>query len=326
MQRAWFLLLFLMVTSPALSQVLNLAELNTRQITALDREKTVVLIPGGLLEQHGPHLPAYSDGYLSEWLTRRLAERLVERPGWTVVVFPTINIGSGSANVIGGLNTFPGSFDVRTTTLRAVFMDLATSLGEQGFRWIFPVHLHGYPGQNAALDQAGDYFRDTYGGQMVHLMGLMPIFDCCHEQTERLLTDEQRAEEGFSVHAGVVEHSVVMFVRPDLVSPDVGQAPSWTGNEFPDLIRMAAEEDWPGYFGAPRHASAALGAAHMRQMAEITVQIANRILEGSDPREIPRYSEIMSTVPPVAEVVQGVEEHEQRIERQQREWLEERDP
>jgi creatinine amidohydrolase len=324
MQKARFLLLFLMVASPALGQELKLAELNTRQIAALDREKTVVLIPGGLLEQHGPFLPAYADGYLSEWLTQRLAERLVERPGWTVVVFPTINIGSGSAHVIGGLGTFPGSFDVRTTTLRAVFMDLATSLGEQGFRWIFPVHLHGYPGQNAALDQAGDYFRDTYGGQMVHLMGLMPILDCCHEQPGRLLTDEQRAEEGFSVHAGVIEHSVVTFVRPDLVPADVRQAKSWTGDDFPDLMRMAAEEGWPGYFGAPRHSSAALGAAHMRQMAEITAEIANRILDGADPLEIPRYSEIMSTIPPVVEIVQGTEEQELRIERQQRQWLEKR--
>jgi creatinine amidohydrolase len=323
MRRVSFLLLFLAVSIPVSSQELNLGELNTRQIAALDREKTVVLIPGGLLEQHGPYLPAWSDGYMSEWLTRRLAERLVER-GWTVVVFPTINIGSGSANVIGGHGTFPGSFDVRTPTLRAVFMDLATSLGEQGFRWIFPIHLHGYPGQNAALDQAGDYFHDTYGGRMVHLMGLMPIFACCEEQARRLLSDEQRVEDGFSVHASAIEHSLVLFLRPDLVASDIGQAENWTGREFPDLMQMAADEDWPGYFGAPRHASAALGAAHMRQMVEITAEIANQILDGLDPREIPRYSEIMSGIPPVAAVIEGAHEIEQRMERQQRAWLEER--
>ena len=28
-------------------------------------------------------------------------------------------------------------------TLRAVYMDLANELGEQGFRWVFLVHNHG---------------------------------------------------------------------------------------------------------------------------------------------------------------------------------------
>jgi hypothetical protein len=36
----------------ASSQILRLEELNTEQIKALDRTKTVVIIPGGILEQH----------------------------------------------------------------------------------------------------------------------------------------------------------------------------------------------------------------------------------------------------------------------------------
>jgi creatinine amidohydrolase len=321
MKKLAFFLSLIVISGSASAQILELANMNTRQIAALDREKTVVLIPGGLMEQHGPYLPANADGYMSDWLTRRLAERLVERPGWTVVIFPTINIGSGSANVIGGRHGFPGSFDVRNSTLRDVFMDLASALGEQGFRWIFPVHLHGYPGHNAALDQAGDYFHDTYGGRMVHLMGLMPIFDCCGEQQKKLLSEAQREEEGFSVHAGVYEHSIVLFVRPDLVAADLPEAVSQTATDFPGLLGLASREEWPGYFGAPRHASAALGAAHMKQMAEITAQIANRILDGLEPRELPRYADIMAQVPPVAGVVQRTEQHEERLARQQREWL-----
>ncbi|HEX7705170.1 MAG TPA: creatininase family protein [Thermoanaerobaculia bacterium] len=325
MRKLTFLLTLIVLSSSASAQILELAEMNTRQIAALDRQKTVVLIPGGLMEQHGPYLPANADGYLSDWLTRRLAERLVERPGWTVVIFPTINIGSGSANVIGNRYTFPGSFDVRNSTLRDVFMDLASSLGEQGFRWIFPIHLHGYPGHNAALDQAGDYFHDIYGGRMIHLMGLMPIFDCCGAQQEKLLSEAQRKEEGFSVHSGAGEHSMVLFLRPDLVAADLRQAVSQTATDFPGLMRLATSEEWPGYFGAPRHASAALGAAHMQQMADVTAQIANRILDGLDPRELPRYADIMAQVPPIAAVVRGTEQHEDRIARQQREWLAKRD-
>ena len=45
------------------AQVVRIAEMNTRQIRALNLQKTVVLIPGGILEEHGPYLPSYTDGY-----------------------------------------------------------------------------------------------------------------------------------------------------------------------------------------------------------------------------------------------------------------------
>ncbi len=76
---------------PAITQVYKLAEMNTEQIRKLDRTKTAVLIPGGILEEHGPYLP--------------------------------------------------GTYAVRFSTLRAIFMDLATELGEQGFRWVFIIPM-----------------------------------------------------------------------------------------------------------------------------------------------------------------------------------------
>jgi creatinine amidohydrolase/Fe(II)-dependent formamide hydrolase-like protein len=146
--------------------------MNTEQIRALDRQKTVVLLPGGVLEQHGPYLPSFTDGYMNEWWTQELAEEIAARPGWSVLVFPIIPLGDGGANEIGGKFIFPGTYGVRVQTLRAVFMDLATELGEQGFRWVFVIHNHGSPLHNQALDQAGDYFRDVYGGRMVNLAAL----------------------------------------------------------------------------------------------------------------------------------------------------------
>jgi creatinine amidohydrolase/Fe(II)-dependent formamide hydrolase-like protein len=62
--------------------------MNTRQIRSLDPQKTVVLIPGGILEEHGPYLPSYTDGYADEAYARELANAIVTRPGWTVVMFP----------------------------------------------------------------------------------------------------------------------------------------------------------------------------------------------------------------------------------------------
>src|ERR687895_2506817 len=156
------------------AQIYRVAQMNTEQIRALDKQKTVVILPGGMREEHGPHLPSFTDGYSNEWLTEKLAEAIVERPGWAVLVFPIIPLGHAGGNEIGGRYVFPGTYSIRRTTLRAVFMDLATELGEQGFRRIFVTHGHGGPYHNLMLDQAGDYFRDTYGGSMVDLHGLEP--------------------------------------------------------------------------------------------------------------------------------------------------------
>jgi len=110
--------------NPALTacgQIHKLAEMNTRQIRALDLQKTVVLFP------------SYTDG---RSLRRELANAIVTRPGWTVVMFPQIPWGNDPADRIGRKTVFAGSYPVRTATLRAVYMDLANELGDQGFPWI----------------------------------------------------------------------------------------------------------------------------------------------------------------------------------------------
>jgi len=102
------------------AQVVRIAEMNTRQIRALNLQKTVVLIPGGILEEHGPYLPSYTDGYAIDAYTQDLAKAIVARPGWTVVLFPQIPLGNDPANTIGGKRAFPGSpiqGDVKRKTL-----------------------------------------------------------------------------------------------------------------------------------------------------------------------------------------------------------------
>ena len=89
------------------------------------------------------------------------------------LIFPLIPLGTGPANTVGRKHAFPGSYTVRPATLRTIFMDLGTDLGEQGFRWIFIVNAHLRLSHNRILNQAGDYFRDTYGGHMVNLAALI---------------------------------------------------------------------------------------------------------------------------------------------------------
>ncbi len=310
--------LLLAINARASAQILDVRELKPSQIASLDRSRTVLLLAGGILEEHGPFLPAYSDGYQTEYIAVKVAEAIVARPGWAVLRLPPIPLGTQPANEIGGRLSFPGSYGVRSTTLRAAYMDLVTDLGEAGFRWGFILNLHGSPTHNRALDDTAQYFSDTFGGRMVHLSGLTTVAGAVPRD---LFTPAQRTAEGFSVHADADEHSRILFLRPDLVRPDVGTAPPVVGRNFADLVALASRDDWPGYWGTPSIATAAAGARAMSAIAQAAVDVALKVLDGAPDAALVRVADQTATNPDIAKLVAASLEHERQIEQRQSDWL-----
>lgn len=311
---------------PRPSRVRAFAELTAAEIARLDRARTVVLVPGGIVEEHGPYLPVYADGYRNERLTRDVAAAIAARPGWTAVVFPAVPLGDGPFDVVAGRAGFPGSAGVRASTVRAVFMDLADALGAQGFRWVFVVHGHGDPNHNRALDLAGDYFGATYHGLMVHLLGRA---GCQPESMgpdaagppRALLSAADSAADADSPHAGLLESARTRFLRPDLVPDTIAAAPDVTAAGPSGWRAAAAKPDWPGYVGAPRHATAALGQwEYARERAGCTT-LALRLLDGLDERTVPRYADRMRAIPPLRATLDALLAAEDSAAARQAAWL-----
>lgn len=315
------LLCILALVLPVLAsaQVLKVDEMNATQLAALDKSRTAVILVGGIFEQHGPHLPSGTDTLMNEWWAKSLAEAIAKRPGWKALVFPTIPLGTSGANVLGARYSFPGSYTVRPETERAAFMDLASELGEQGFRWIFILHNHGSPLHNLMLDQAGDYFRDTYGGRMVNLAGLL----LGPPAPRPLRSAEAAAEDGeFEVHAGMSETSRILYLRPDLVAPGYAKATPHRANSPAEAVAAAKAPQWEGYIGSPRQASAAFGEQEMQQRAAAYNAAALSFLDGADPRKIPRLSEMAMKSPDIQRIEAGTQSFYDGIARKQQAWLE----
>jgi creatinine amidohydrolase/Fe(II)-dependent formamide hydrolase-like protein len=323
MRRDLAVLVLTLLAASVDAEVLRLAEMTSVEISALDRARTVVILPGGILEQHGPHLPAWSDGYGNEQLAQELAQAVGRRPGWTAVVFPTIPLGTGGANEIGGRYSWPGTYGVREETLRAIFMDLAGELGDQGFRWVFVVHAHGSPWHNRALDEAGDFFRDTFGGRMVNLMGLEVDWKQVGAARQGLVSPEALAEDASSVHAGLSETSLILALRPDLVRPLYKALPSVT-TPMPKLVETASAPGWPGYFGAPRHATAEQGRAELDAVNRLVIAVALKILDGADERTMTRYADMMLAIPPIKALGDRSAAQDQATADRQAAWLRKR--
>ena len=302
------------------AEVVRVGDLNTRQIRALDRGRTVVFLQGGMLEEHGPYLPAFTDGILSERLTQEIAQGVVaKKPEWTAVLFPPVSVGASGYNEIGRQFVFPGTYTVRPSTLKAIYMDLATELGEQGFKWIMVVHVHGSPLHIAALDEAGDYFRDTYGGRMVNLWGLLPVIGGWGSAMS-VMTAAEKNEDGVSLHAGADEHSLMLHLQPNLVAPDYQQAPAVTGSSYASSVAAARQKDWPGYIGAPRLGNAALGRRIWTSFSAAALKTTLEILEGADPAKYPRYLPLMEKNPSYQEWIASATDRDRAAGERQRAW------
>jgi creatinine amidohydrolase/Fe(II)-dependent formamide hydrolase-like protein/ketosteroid isomerase-like protein len=250
-----------------------------------------VIVPGGILEEHGPYLPAGSDGIFNQRLANDLAAFVASQPGWTALMLPSVPLGAGTANEIGAKYSFPGSCSVLPATLRSVFMDLADQLGRQKFRWIIVVHGHGDPVHNQMLDQASDYFHDTYGGEMVNLFGYI------WAANKDFRTPEEQKKDGQAEHATMTETSVILALKPEWVAPDYKTAKPYAGANIEELEKIAKAQDWPGYFGDPALATASLGTKIYQQWLTQAKELVSQVLAGKDYRKLPRYGDLYAGDP-----------------------------
>ena len=121
------------------------------------------------------------------------------------------------------------------------------------------------------------------------------------------------------MHAGADEQSQLLFLRPEFVPAGYRSAPSLTEANFADLVRIAKTEGWPGYLGAPRLATAAIGAHEFALSSQNVNAMALQILDDLDSRKIPRYADEMD---PLSVAGENAElQHEQAMEKRELDWL-----
>jgi creatinine amidohydrolase len=281
-------LIFVHCSLLSLGQVYSFKELTTFDVKSLDLARTAVIIPGGLIEEHGPYLPLYTDGYTNEALAKKVADSIFAELNFKVLIFPTIPLGVGSPETFAGIQTYPGVVYLKPSTLRLLFMDIADMLGRQGFKWIFVIFKHGDKEHNEVLNQACDYFAESYDGKMVTLTALE--YDTWKGKLPPL-SPGQIAENGIDIHAGMDETSRMLFNFPSLVKSNYVNAtpmPAQSWNDFPRLTESAA---WKGYYGSPRLATKEYGQSIMNKFSHNLSELAIKIISGYDHRQLKKLGE-----------------------------------
>ena len=166
------------------------------------KRKQSIIIPIGVIEQHGYHLPLKTDALIAERLGKMIGERC------DMLVAPVMyNSFSG-----GGC---PGTINISPTTMSLVISDMLISLTSQGFRNFYLFLCHGGSENARALDIAIKLLLRSNPSFEHAMVTILPIwkFDSKGIGWKKALSDGDW-------HAAWLETSMVMALEPGLVRMD----------------------------------------------------------------------------------------------------------
>jgi creatinine amidohydrolase len=334
MKRALTVLIVLCVIDVSASQgprssqrIYKLEELRWPQIEALDRERTMFILPTGMLEEHGPHLPIGADTFGVTFEADGVAHRVARAlPQWNIVMMPVIDYGHGGATIIGGHLVHPGTYGIRQSTIRALVADVGAQVALNRFKWMFVLTGHGAPTHSIAVNEACDFVSQSFAVTMLHVSALFRADDAIQtrgkEMTAKYFSPAEISSFGLDVHAGTGETSGILALRPDLVDSSYKKLPALAGQTREELQAIARTPGWQGYLSAPARASAAYGRAVEAWWVEGTSDLILRAIGGRDLSKAPRVVDRID--PALAPILDPVLEDERAFETKLQNWLAQR--
>lgn len=260
-----------------------LEEMSTPALDALDRRRTVILLPVSPLEEHGPHLPVGVDAFAARHFAEALAERLVAaRPGWRAVLAPTLHLGSFTFDTVGTIR-------IRQRVVRDALVDYGASLARAGFRYVVVANGHGGPGHLVALEEASAMVSRRHGVTMASVTGYLAweflrgrYLPRIEAALGRPLSDDERAAFADDAHGGLWETSFMLWLRPDLVSKDFRALPAARYSLPRRLVpNYPLRNGGQGYVGHPALADPAFAQATSEVLLDEGLRLVEGLLDGA---------------------------------------------
>jgi hypothetical protein len=113
----------------------------------------------------------------------------------------------------------------------------------------------------------------------------------------------------------------MLYLEPQLVARDYRTAKTVSGATYDEGFAVAKQSDWPGYIGAPRVASAALGRRIWTGFSAAALKTTLEILSGTDPATYPRYLSYLVKNPLYQDWIASADERDATAAERQRAWL-----
>ena len=176
----------------------NFAYLTWKQVDALPREQTLLVLPTAAIEQHGYHLPLATDTLINNLLLgKALAQVPAEMP---IYALPPVCYGKSNEHI-----GFPGTLSVSAQTFMAVVRDLGASIAAAGFKKLVLYNTHG--GNTSLVDVMARDLRAEFG------LRTFSLFGSGGAGAEGV----SKQEKTYGFHAGEVETALLLHGTPELV-------------------------------------------------------------------------------------------------------------
>jgi creatinine amidohydrolase len=249
----------------------TLSSLPSPESSRAAHQPTVVVVPTGAVEQHGPHLPLGTDTFIATAIAERVASRLND-----VLVAEPLSYGCSWHHL--GL---PGTVSLRTRTFISLTFDVCGSLSKSGF---VPVLLNGHHGNGASLRVALTELAEA--GVRAYTIS---YFDLLGDAVFKILP-EPKTSVG---HACALETSLMMHLHPGFVAqdeiPSGGTPTTWPdphmyGEAAVSVVRPFEEINETGVIGRPELGSAQQGKDLFEAAVSLCTDAVRRILREAQGR------------------------------------------
>lgn len=194
--------LFIVINAQAQNLSFKMEELSAPEfITAVEKSSKTIILPIGVFEKHGPHMPLGTDLYTAREIALRAAEKEY------TVVFPWYYFSQ-----INEARHQPGTIAYSPEIIWKVLQETLDELSRNGFKKIIIINGHG--GNSAFLNYFG--MAQLSERRDYALYWFQPTYDPEVIKKAEALTQHDRYDQ----HAGNRETSMVKAVVPDLVHPE----------------------------------------------------------------------------------------------------------
>ncbi|WP_438348648.1 creatininase family protein [Paenibacillus sp. FA6] len=177
---------------------------NREALTRLAQEGSYVIVPLAATEQHGPHLPVYTDTMICEYVVQKSIERVLNV--MPLLMTPILSIGCSDHHL-----NYGGTISFSSTTYQLMLNDVTNSLVKDGFTKI--IFINGHGGNAQIMTQVA---QDTAVRHDVWTSSAS-YWQIAKEELDRLQAKEVGLVPG---HAGGFETSLIMALHPELVNHD----------------------------------------------------------------------------------------------------------
>ena len=243
---------------------MELADLSWPKLSALPKDIPVV-VPIAAVEQHGHHLPVFTDSLLLDEVLRRARGTLGER----VLFTPLMWLGNSDHHL-----EFCGTLSAPPRVYLDLLVGVAENLVHHGFRRIVFVNGHGgndVPGRQAVFE-----LRQRYRTRQ-DLLFLLGTYWSLGARPWESLPSLHQHEMG---HACEWETSMILRLAPHLVGEYLSAVPVPPGNAFAPAVRgwTTRDRSVPGHIGWPHLATVEKGEHLFRTFGSDVTALLERVI------------------------------------------------